>query len=195
MGWNGIADASIAGMNPAPNLAFVGPMGAGKTTLGKRVSAQLGLRFVDVDQHLEQLTGARIPLIFECEGEAGFRARESALIAQLCSERGLLIATGGGAVLDPENRRRLSESAFVVHLQIDVEAQLARLARDRSRPLLASGDRRGKLAALAQQREPLYAQIADLTHPAAGGRADGAARRLATRITQLWQRRGHDAAA
>ncbi|MBS0575843.1 MAG: shikimate kinase [Proteobacteria bacterium] len=182
-------------MNPAPNLAFVGPMGAGKTTIGKRVAAQLGLRFVDVDQQLERLTGARIPLILECEGEAGFRARESALIAQLCGERGLLIATGGGAVLDSENRRLLHESAFVVHLQIDVEAQLSRLARDRSRPLLASGDRRGKLAALAAEREPLYAQIADLIQPAAGGRPDAAARRLAARIVQHWQRSDHDAAA
>lgn len=188
-------DASIAGMNPAPNLAFIGPMGAGKTTLGKRVAALLGLRFVDVDQHLEQLTGARVPLIFECEGEAGFRAREAALIAQLCGEHGLLIATGGGAVLDPQNRLRLRESAFVVHLQLDVDAQLARLARDRSRPLLATGDRRGKLLALAEQRDPLYAQIADLVHPAGSGRPDVAARRLAPLLAQHWQRSRHDAAA
>lgn len=182
-------------MNPAPNLAFVGPMGAGKTTLGKRVAAQLGLRFIDVDQHLEQLTGVRIPLIFECEGEAGFRAREAALIASLCNERDQLIATGGGAVLDPENRRRLHAAAFVVHLQLDVDAQLARLARDRSRPLLAAADRRERLTAMAAQRDPLYAQVADLVQPAASGRPDAVARRLVARIAPLWQRPDHDAAA
>ncbi|MBS0213884.1 MAG: shikimate kinase [Proteobacteria bacterium] len=175
-------------MNPASNLAFVGPMGAGKTTIGKRVAALLGLRFVDVDQQLEELTGARVPLIFECEGESGFRARESTLIAQLCDEAGLLIATGGGAVLDPDNRRRLRASAFVVHLHVDVDGQLARLARDRSRPLLASGDRREKLTALAVQRDPLYAQVADLRHASTGGRPDAAARRLAALIEQHWQR-------
>lgn len=182
-------------MNPAANLAFIGPMGAGKTTLGKRVATALGLRFVDVDQHLEELTGARVPVIFHCEGEAGFRARESALIAQLCQQRGLLIATGGGAVLDAQSRRRLSESAFVVHLHVGVDGQLARLARDRSRPLLAGADRREKLLALAAQREPLYAQIADLRHEASGGRPDAVARRLAATIDQHWQRMDTDAAA
>ncbi|MBS0194001.1 MAG: shikimate kinase [Proteobacteria bacterium] len=180
-------------MNPASNLAFVGPMGAGKTTVGKRVAALLGLHFVDVDRHLEELTGARVPLIFECEGEAGFRARESALIAQLCSQDGQLIATGGGAVLDPDNRRRLRESAFVVHLHVDVEGQLARLARDRSRPLLASGDRREKLTALAAQRDLLYAQLADLRHVSTGGKPDAAARRLAALIEAYWQRVDHHA--
>src|SRR5690349_18510980 len=141
-------------MNPAPNLVFVGPMGAGKTTIGTRVAAKLGLRFVDVDRRLEELTGAQVPVIFECEGESGFRTRESALIAQLCEDSGLLIATGGGAVLDPENRRCLRERGFVVYLHVDVEAQLTRLARDRSRPLLLEGDRRAKLLALTAQREP-----------------------------------------
>lgn len=182
-------------MNPASNLAFVGPMGAGKTTLGKRVAAALGLRFVDVDRQLEELTGVRVPVIFDCEGEAGFRARESALVAQLCAQRGLLIATGGGAVLDPENRRHLHAAAFVVHLHVDVDGQLARLARDRSRPLLAGADRREKLLALAAQREPLYAQVADLRHEAHGGKLDTVARRLATLINEHWQRLDNDAAA
>ncbi|HEY2345512.1 MAG TPA: shikimate kinase [Xanthomonadaceae bacterium] len=182
-------------MNPAPNLAFVGPMGAGKTTLGMRVAALLGLRFVDVDRRLEELTGARVPLIFECEGEAGFRARESTLIAELCAERGLLIATGGGAVLDPINRGRLRESAFVVHLHLGVDAQLARLARDRSRPLLASGDRREKLTALAAQRDVLYAEVADLRHEANTAKPDTAARRLAATISGQWLRITDHAAA
>jgi shikimate kinase len=179
-------------MNPAPNLAFVGPMGAGKTTIGTRVAARLGLRFVDVDQRLEEITGARVPLIFECEGEAGFRARESALIAELCAGSGWLIATGGGAVLDPDNRRRLRESSFVVHLHLGVEGQLARLARDRSRPLLAGADRREKLVALAAQRDALYAHVADLRYESTSAGPDAAARRLAATIAAQWQRATDD---
>jgi shikimate kinase len=182
-------------MNPAPNLVFVGPMGAGKTTIGTRVAAKLALRFVDVDQRLEELTGARVPLIFECEGEAGFRARESALLAELCSDSGLLIATGGGAVLDPENRQRLRERGYVVHLHLDVEAQLARLARDRSRPLLADVDRHAKLTALAVQRGALYAEIADLRFDSNGPGPNAAAERLAALIAAQWQRSSYHAVA
>jgi shikimate kinase len=179
-------------MNPAPNLVFVGPMGAGKTTIGTRVAAKLALRFVDVDQRLQEITGARVPLIFECEGEAGFRARESALIAELCNDSGLLIATGGGAVLDPLNRQRLRERGFVVHLHLDVDAQLARLARDRSRPLLATGDRHATLTALAAQRDALYAEIADLHYDSNGPGADAAATRLVAMIADRWQRNAAD---
>ena len=182
-------------MNPAPNLVFVGPMGAGKTTIGTRVAAKLGLRFVDVDHRLEELTGARVPLIFECEGEAGFRARESALIASLCADSGLLIATGGGAVLDPVNRRHLHERGFVVHLHLDVDAQLARLARDRSRPLLAEGDRHAKLTALAAQRDALYAEIAGLRFDSNGPGPAAAAERLAAMLATQWQRSANHAAA
>jgi shikimate kinase len=182
-------------MNPAPNLVFVGPMGAGKTTIGTRVAAKLALRFVDVDQRLQEITGARVPLIFECEGEAGFRARESALLAELCSDSGLLIATGGGAVLDPTNRLRLRERGFVVHLHLGVEAQLTRLARDRSRPLLANGDRRTTLTALAAKRDALYNEVADLRFESDGPGPDAAARRLATLIAGQWQRSAERAAA
>lgn len=182
-------------MNPAPNLIFVGPMGAGKTTIGTRVAAKLGLRFVDVDQRLEELTGARVPLIFECEGEAGFRARESTLLAALCNDSGLVIATGGGAVLDPDNRRCMLERGFVVYLHLDVDAQLARLARDRSRPLLADGDRHAKLTALAAQRNVLYAEIADLRFESNGPGPGAAAERLAGLIAAQWQRSASHAAA
>lgn len=182
-------------MNPAPNLVFVGPMGAGKTTIGTRVAAKLALRFVDVDQRLQEITGARVPLIFECEGEAGFRARESVLIAELCNDSGLLIATGGGAVLDPLNRQRLRERGFVVHLHLVVDAQLARLSRDRSRPLLATGDRRATLTALAEQRDALYAEIADLRYESNGPGPDASAARLAAIIAEQWQRNDAHVAA
>ena len=121
-------------MNPAPNLVLVGPMGAGKTSIGKRLAARLGLAFVDCDQRLEELTGAPVPVIFDCEGEAGFRARERQLIAELMRGAGQLVATGGGAVVAEENRHALRTRAFVVWLQVTVPRQLERQARDRSRP-------------------------------------------------------------
>jgi shikimate kinase len=175
-------------MNPAPNLVLVGPMGAGKSSLGRRVAAQLGLEFVDADRRLEQQAGATIALIFEHEGEAGFRAREEKLLAELLAERGLAIATGGGAVLSAGTRARLRARAFVVHVQVGVEQQLARLERDTARPLLASGDRRETLARLAAVRDPLYAEVADLVFASDGLSVDDAARRLAALLGKHWQR-------
>lgn len=149
-------------MNPAPNLVLVGPMGAGKSSIGKRLAGRFGLRFVDADREIEIRTGATIPTIFECEGEPGFRARESATLADLLRHDGLVIATGGGAVLDPCSRERMRERAFVVWLQVSLSRQLDRLARDRSRPLIAGEDREQVLQRLAQQRAPLYDEVADL---------------------------------
>src|SRR4249919_617862 len=175
-------------MNPAPNLVFVGPMGAGKTSIGKRLAQQLGLAFVDADHRLEEITGAPVPLIFECEGEAGFRARESALITELCAGNGQLIATGGGAVLSADNRRCLREHGYVVYLQVGIDQQLQRLARDRSRPLLASGDKQEKLRALAQVREPLYREVADMVFDSNGLSLAHAADRLHALVEARWQR-------
>ena len=175
-------------MNPAPNLVLVGPMGAGKSTVGKRLAKHFGLEFIDADQRLEALTGAPVPLIFECEGEAGFRQRESALIAELMQGHGQLVATGGGAVVSAENCRRLCERGFVVYLQVSVDQQLQRLARDRSRPLLAGNDKRGKLESLALARGPLYAGIADLTFDSDGLTAAVAAERLAPLVASRWRR-------
>ncbi len=175
-------------MNPAPNLVLVGPMGAGKTSIGKRLAVRLGLAFVDCDHRLEEVTGAPVPLIFECEGEAGFRARESTLIADLMRGRGQLIATGGGAVLAEANRKRLSERGFVVHLQVSVAQQIERLGRDRSRPLLAVGDKRAKLESLAVERGPIYRDVADLAFDADGLTVAIAAERLGALLEQRWQR-------
>lgn len=163
-------------------------MGAGKTTIGKRLALQLGLAFVDADHRLEEITGAPVPLIFECEGEAGFRARESALIAELCAGSGQLIATGGGAVLSADNRHCLREHGYVVYLQVSVAQQLQRLARDRSRPLLASGDKQEKLEAMAKVREPLYLELADLVFDSDGLSPAHSAERLAGLIESQWQR-------
>src|SRR5690606_14896266 len=149
-------------MNPAPNLVLVGPMGAGKSSIGKRLAGRFGLQFVDADREIEVRTGATIPTIFECEGEAGFRARESAALADLLLREGLVIATGGGAVLDAGSRQRMRERGFVVYLQVSLERQLDRLARDRSRPLIAGDDREQVLRRLADERAPLYAGVAYL---------------------------------
>ncbi|MBW8368193.1 MAG: shikimate kinase [Arenimonas sp.] len=175
-------------MNPAPNLVLVGPMGAGKTSIGKRLAARLGLAFVDCDHRLEEVTGAPVPLIFECEGEAGFRARETALVAELMRGSGQLVATGGGAVLAEVNRQHLQARGFVVHLQVSVDQQIERLARDRSRPLLAVGDKRAKLEAMAIERGPIYRAVADMAFEADGLAVAVSAPRRGARLGQRWQR-------
>jgi shikimate kinase len=175
-------------MNPAPNLVLVGPMGAGKSALGARLATRLGLAFVDADRAIEAAAGVDIPTIFALEGEAGFRRRESQQLADILAGEGRVVATGGGAVLAPDNRTLLRTRGFVVYLKLGVAAQLQRLARDRSRPLLASGDREATLRALAEVRDPLYTALADYTLDAAALPADAAARRLATELRARWQR-------
>jgi shikimate kinase len=175
-------------MNPAPNLALVGPMGAGKSAIGRLLGEHLGLRFADLDREIETAAGASIPTIFECAGEAGFRARERAALQSLLVGDGLVIATGGGAVLDAGNRRLMRERCFVVHLHLDVPAQLQRLARDRSRPLLQRPDREQALRELASIRDPLYAEIADLRFDTGNDNAVHAATTLAGLLATQWQR-------
>lgn len=175
-------------MNPSPNLVLVGPMGAGKTSIGRRLAERLGLPFVDADRRIEAQTGATVATIFDCEGEAGFRARERALLGELLAARGQVVATGGGAVLDPENRRILRERGFVLHLHADVPAQLARLARDRSRPLLLREDREAVLRRLAEERAPLYAEVADLRYDTSGLSCAEAAPALAALLATRWKR-------
>ncbi|MCA1715198.1 MAG: shikimate kinase, partial [Gammaproteobacteria bacterium] len=149
-------------MNPAANLVLIGPMGAGKSSIGKRLAERFALAFVDADRVIEARTGASVSTIFDCEGEPGFRARERAALGELLAASDTLVATGGGVVLDPDNRQLLRERGFVVHLHVGIDEQLARLARDRSRPLLQRDDRESFLRALAVAREPLYAAVADL---------------------------------
>ncbi len=175
-------------MKPAPNLVLIGPMGAGKTSIGRRLASRLGLQFVDADQRLEQVTGATVPLIFEHEGEAGFRQRETQLISELMVGSHQLIATGGGAVLSADNRRHLRERGFVVYLSVGIEHQLQRLSRDSTRPLLATGDRREKLLALAEIRGPLYADTADMTFDSNGLSVAVAVERIAGLLQARWQR-------
>ena len=180
--------ASIRAMNPAPNLVLVGPMGAGKSSIGKRLAERLGLAFVDADRDVELRTGVAVGTIFECEGEAGFRARERAALAERLASEGQLIATGGGAVLDADNRQHMRARGFVVYLQVDVAGQLERLARDRTRPLLQRDDREDVLRQLAMARAPLYADVADLCFDTNGLASGDAACQLGKLLVDRWQR-------
>jgi shikimate kinase len=174
-------------MNPAPNLVLVGPMGAGKTSIGRRLAERFGLDFVDADLHIEQRSGATITAIFEHVGEAGFRERERAVLAELLARNGQLVATGGGAVLGAENRRLMRERGFVVYLAAGVEAQMKRLQRDRTRPLLQRDDREDVLREMARHREPLYREVADLVMDTDGLTAADAATRLSLQLAGRWQ--------
>ncbi len=175
-------------MNPAPHLVLIGPMGAGKSSLGRRLAQTRGLAFVDLDREIETRAGTEIPTIFACEGEAGFRRREREALADVLGRKGCVIASGGGAVLDPDNRALMRRQAFVVSLQIDVDEQLARLVNDRSRPLLAGADRAEVLTRLATERAPLYAEIADLEFSPTGLTPADAAERLVGLLDIHWQR-------
>ncbi len=176
-------------MNPAANLILVGPMGSGKTSTGRRLAQLLQMPFVDLDQAIEQRTGASIALTFEIEGEEGFRRRESELLAELADANGIVLSTGGGAILSEANRTLMRRRGFVVWLDAGVEAQLARLRHDRKRPLLDVPDRRAKLVELAAHRNPLYAATADLRVESSGlGSSSALTRHLATLLESAWQR-------
>ncbi|MEO4048514.1 shikimate kinase AroK [Pseudomonas sp. CAU 1711] len=144
------------------NVVLVGPMGAGKSTIGRLLAKELKLPFKDSDKEIEQRTGADIPWIFDVEGEQGFREREQAMIAELCLQDGVVIATGGGVVLRPENRQALRAGGRVVYLHASVEQQLERTSRDRNRPLLRNAEPGKVLCNLMEIRDPLYREIADI---------------------------------
>jgi shikimate kinase len=146
----------------ADNVFLVGPMGSGKSAVGRQLASRLGLAFLDSDAEVEALTGVDIPYIFEKEGEAGFRARERDVLDVLTARAGVLVATGGGAVLDPDTRVRLRSRGRVVYLRTSVNQQLARTRRSGHRPLLRTPDPLGTLERLMQARAPLYEETADL---------------------------------
>jgi len=137
-------------------------MGAGKTTVGRQLAKRLGKTFHDADQEIEARTGVRIPVIFDIEGEAGFRKREAEVIERLTALDNIVLATGGGAVLDPANRERLKSRGLVIYLHAQPKELWQRTRQDKSRPLLQDDDPRRKLEVLYEQRDPLYREIADL---------------------------------
>lgn len=150
-------------MKNPKNVFLIGPPGAGKSAVGKQLARSLHLAFVDSDEEIESRTGVDIPFIFEKEGEAGFRVREAKVIDDLSNLDGVVLATGGGAIINDESRSSLGARGFVVYLKTGIEQQLARTRRGRERPLLANDDPRATLEALMAAREPLYLEIADLT--------------------------------
>ncbi len=142
-------------------IFLVGPMGAGKSTIGRQLAAELGFQFIDTDTEIEQRCGADIPWIFDIEGEDGFRKREATVLADVSGNDRCVIATGGGIVSSNENRKLLQKAGFVVYLQASIRQQLDRTIRDKKRPLLQVENRAEVLERLMQEREPLYLDVAD----------------------------------
>ncbi|HBO37498.1 MAG TPA: shikimate kinase AroK [Pasteurellaceae bacterium] len=164
------------------NIFLVGPMGAGKSTIGRQVAQQLNMEFVDSDNEIEQRAGADISWIFDVEGETGFRKREERIINELTQRQGIVLSTGGGAVLSKETRNHLSARGIVIYLQTTVDKQYERTQRDKKRPLLQdTEDPRQVLENLAKIRNPLYEEIADITLPT----DEQGAKVMATQIVDL----------
>lgn len=149
-------------MSLPKRIVLVGPMGAGKSTIGRQLARELDFRFVDSDRLIEARCGANIPWIFDVEGESGFRVRESAMLAELATEDQIVLATGGGAVMKPENHPVLKQDALVVYLKTSIEQQVERTSRDRNRPLLQNDDPEAVLRELFAVRDPLYTELADI---------------------------------
>jgi shikimate kinase len=148
-------------MTSSENIYLIGLMGAGKTTIGRQLAKALVLPFYDSDKAIEEKTGVDIPTIFEFEGEEGFRDREQKMIQQLTQMKGIVLATGGGAVLREENRNLLKENGFIVYLQCPIERILERTRRDTQRPLLRTANPKEKIQSLFIEREPIYLSCAD----------------------------------
>lgn len=159
-------------------LILIGPMGSGKTAVGKQLARELRMSFVDTDAEIEKRTGVDIPFIFEKEGEAGFREREREALARLVKLDRIVLATGGGAVLKPENRALLKQNGVVIYLRTTVDEQLKRTARSQNRPLLAGSDPRGVLERLMTVRQPLYEETADICMDTTGQQVHAVADRL-----------------
>jgi shikimate kinase len=149
-------------MRGSRNIYLIGPMGAGKTTIGRQLARHLDIDFYDSDWEIESRTGVDIPMIFEYEGEEGFRRRECAVLAELTRLSPIVLATGGGAILAAENRQRLEANGLVVYLRCSVNRQLERTMRDSNRPLLNRDHPREKLESLMNIRSPLYQSCADI---------------------------------
>ncbi len=149
-------------MKKSKSIYLVGPMGVGKTTIGRVLADMLQLTFYDSDREIEASTGADIPWIFDVEGEAGFRAREKKMINSLTRLQNIVLATGGGAVLAEKNRQRLQKRGYVVYLRASIKQQVERTSRDKNRPLLQTANPEKKIRELMKIRDPLYREVADM---------------------------------
>jgi shikimate kinase len=170
-------------MKHPKNIFLIGPMGAGKSAVGRQLARSLHLPFMDSDDEIESRTGVDIPFIFEKEGEAGFRKREAAAIDDLTGIDGVVLATGGGAVVDAVSRSRLGGRGFVVYLYTTVAQQVARTKKGRERPLLENGDRRQILDELLVKRDPLYREIADLVVETDGRKVHSVAKEIIEKVS------------
>lgn len=172
------------GMLGKTSVFLVGPMGSGKTAVGRHLARVLRLPFHDSDAEIERRTGVDIPFIFDKEGEAGFRQREREALEALTALEGIVLATGGGAVLLPENRRLLSERGCVVYLQTSIAQQAERVRYGKRRPLLASGDAATRLGHLMDARAPLYSEVADIVVSTDGRRVNAVAEHVLRELGQ-----------
>ena len=163
------------------NIFLIGPMGAGKSTIGRQVAQMLGMEFMDSDSVIEERAGADIDWIFDVEGEAGFRKREERIINELTQGQGVVLSTGGGSILSKDNRNVLSARGIVIYLETTIGKQFERTQRDKKRPLLQNDDPRKTLEELAKIRNPLYEEIADITLQT----DDQAAKLVATNIIEM----------
>lgn len=171
------------------NLFLVGPMGAGKSTIGRRLALAMKRPFIDSDREIVERTGADIPLIFELEGEDGFRRREAAVIDELTAQKGIVLATGGGAILAEENRRCMNERGVTIYLRTSIDQQLKRTAHDKNRPLLQTDDPRARLESLFRIRDPLYTEVADVILETDGKPVPVVVDRLMRELTHFQERR------
>ena len=166
-------------------IFLIGPMGTGKSTIGKQLAAALKLDFIDSDAELQRRTGVDIPTIFEFEGEEGFRKREAAVIEELSQKDHLVLATGGGAVMEAVNRRNLAARGFVIYLQCSTQQQFERTAKDKNRPLLDADDPLAELEKLMVLRAPLYKETSDLVVSTEQRGASGVVREIISKIESL----------
>lgn len=166
------------------NLFLIGPMGAGKTTIGRLLSQELKLEFVDSDKEIEARAGADIPWIFDVEGEVGFRKREAAMIAELTERDNVVLATGGGAILDPANQNFLQARGTVIYLHATLNQQIERTAKDRNRPLLQAENPAEVLSKLMTVRDPLYRSCCDHLIETDGRRPKAVAREIIGRLQE-----------
>lgn len=170
-------------MSSISRIFLIGLMGAGKSTIGRLLAREFGLDFIDSDHEIEARNGVPVATIFELEGEAGFRARERKVIHELTERDRIVLATGGGAVIDPDNRRDLGARGFVIYLHARPENLFMRLRNDRLRPLLQTADPRGRLLQLYRERDPWYREVADLTVDTGRQSASKLARHIVARMT------------
>ncbi len=174
-------------LGKSANLFLIGPMAAGKSSVGRYLAAILSKEFYDSDQEIESKSFASVPVIFAMEGEEGFRARESEMIARLTAMENIVLATGGGAVLSEENQAHLQQRGTIIYIRATAATILLRTAKDKTRPLLQSIDRARNLKRLLKERTPLYEGLADLTFDTDEGIAEQTADAIARAIAQASQ--------